>query len=208
MQVALIGWWAEMDEGLKIFPAKCESGYPGGYPVGYLAWCQKKGWWGDKRIHLCAGGVVDHDADKVDIQRTTIPGNWSGNRGHAINEDGSYQTTANIIADGRDTKLAPEQYDAVFIDPPYSSEHAFRLYGKKAEDHYSGIHAFLKEASRLVKPGGLIITLSYEVPPLVDDLEIIARYGLYQIPAVRNMSGHFVFRKPGDKVANGLGKWL
>ena len=203
-----IGWWVEMDDGLKVFSAKCESGYPGGYPVGYLSWCQKNGWWGDRRIHLCAGGVIDPEADKVDIQRNTIPGDSTGNRGHAQNTDGSYQTTANIIADGRDTKLAPNQYDAVFIDPPYSLDLAYRLYGLKAKDNYSGMFAFLKEAYRLCKPGGLIITLSYEIPPIVADLELIARYGVYQIPSVRNMSGHFVFRKPGDCVANGLEKWL
>ena len=196
----------QMKEGLKIFSGKCESGYPGGYPVGYLSWCQKNGWWGDKRIHLCAGAVVDIDRDKVDVQRICKPGDWTGHRGTAMSAEGTYQTSANIIGDGRDTKLAPEQYDAVFIDPPYSKDLARRLYD--TEESYSGVDAFVKEAYRLVKPGGLIITFCYEIPRIYADLEIIARFGCYQIPPVRNMTSHFVFRKPGVLDAQGLERFI
>jgi len=174
--------------------------------VGYLKWCQKNGWWGDRRIHLCAGGVIDPDSDRVDVQRVCTPGDWTGHRGHSKEDDGTYQTTANIIGDGRDTKLEGDQYDAVFIDPPYSRDLAHRLYG--TEENYSGVDAFVKEAYRLVKPGGLIVTFCYEIPRLYADLEIIASYGCYQIPPVRNMTAHFVFRKPGEREAQGLRLWL
>jgi hypothetical protein len=197
----------DIDSGIKICSGTSESGYPGGYPLGYLRWCRRNGWWGDRRIHLCAGGVRDQEADRVDIQRTCTPTDASrGNRPSADPLTGAHQTTANIIADGRDTKLAGESYDAVFIDPPYSRALALQLYD--TEEHYSGVDAFVKEGYRLVKPGGLIITLSYEIPRLYADLKIVASYGLYQIPPVRNMSGHFVFRKPGEREAQGLGHWV
>ena len=190
------------ETGLKVFSGKCESQYPGGYPVGYLKWCQSNGWWGDDRIHLCAGGVIDPDSDRVDIQRTCIPADSTGVR-HGVKE---FTTTANIIADGRDTKLKPEKYDAVFIDPPYSRDLAERYYD--TGDVYGGIDSYIKEGYRLVKPGGLIVTLCYEIPRIYADLEMVAIYGTYQVPPIRNMCAHFVFRKPGEREAQGLGPWL
>ena len=190
------------EKGLKVFSGKCESKYPGGYPVGYLKWCQQNGWWGDDRIHLCAGGVIDPDSDRVDIQRTCTPTDSTGVRQGRK----EFTTTANIIADGRDTKLKPAQYDAVFIDPPYSRDLAERFYD--SAESYGGIDSFVKEAYRLVKPGGLIVTLCYEIPRIYADLEIVAIYGIYQVPPIRNMCAHFVFRKPGEREAQGLGPWL
>lgn len=189
------------ETGMKVFSGKCASNYPGGYPVGYLLWLQKNGWWGDDRIHLCSGGVQDEDSVRVDIQRTCIPGDSTGVR----QGQKSFQTTATHIADGRDTKIEGESFDCVLIDPPYSQDLARRLYG--TEDHYGGINSFIKEGYRLVRPGGFIITLSYEVPRIYADLDLVAVYGIYQVPPIRNICGMFCFRKPGKREAQGLEPW-
>lgn len=197
-------------EGVWCMTGKSASGYPGSFPIGFLRKLQTLGYWGDRRIHLCCGGVDDPDADRVDVQRVTIPGDSRGNRGHSgeiVDGVRQYQTTANIIADGRDTKLEGQSYDCVIIDPPYSASLASGLYGNEPE-HYSGIAAFVTEAYRLVKPGGFIVTLSYEVPPLYADLQIEACFMVYQIPPVRNFSGCMVFRRPGERDSQGLQRWM
>jgi hypothetical protein len=192
--------------GTKAFSCESESKYPGSFPVGYLRWLREQGWWGDKRIHLCAGGVKDDEADRVDIQEECTP-----NRARLLHDGKSYgsitiPTNANIIADGRDTGLESESYDCVIIDPPYSKDLAHDLYD--TSEHYSGIKAFMVEGYRLLKPGGLMVTLTYAIPPRIEDLDLVAMWGIYQIPPVRWMTAHVVWRKPGEREAQGLERWM
>jgi len=196
------------DNGVKAFTARSESGYPGSFPVGFLPWIRQKGWWGDKRIYLCAGGVVDEEADKVDIQQEIDLDKLDGRRGKhpTIHRTRVMKTTANIIQDARHTNLPDASYDWVMIDPPYSRELAHGLYG--TEDVYSGIDKFLKEGIRLCRPGGYVLTLTYEIPTHLQEADIIACYGIFQIPTVRSMSGLFVYKKHGERRAQGLEKWL
>ena len=195
-------------EGIKVFSAKSGTGYPGSFPVGFLKWVQKLGYWGEDRLYLCAGAVKDEDADKVDIQNEIDLEKLDGRRGKhpTINRTRTVSTTANIIADARNTGLEDESYDWVMIDPPYSSELARRMYG--TEDVYSGITAFQNEGMRLLRPGGYLCTLTYEIPRIPTEAKLVSRWGVYQIPTVRYLSAFFVFQKHGIRRKQGLERWM
>lgn len=196
-----------MREGIKVFSGKSRTRYPGSLPVGFFTWLRKEGWWRDRRLYLCSGGISDAEADRVDIQRTCRPpdarrGHRTGERGERIRE---FQTNANIIADARATGIESESYNWVMIDPPYSPSLAHDLYD--TEEVYSGIGAFLNEGVRLATPGGYVLTVTYEIPPLHPEAEIVGRYFFYQIPPVRNATALFIYRKFGEPEVEGLGKW-
>lgn len=143
----------------------------GAYPSGYLAFLKSQGWWGEKRIHLCSGRVKD-EGFKVDIRPEMEP---------------------DLLADARDTKLPPETFDCVLIDPPYSADLAESLYGTRK--HFGSVNQFIKEGVRLVRPGGLVISLSYEIPRLQKECDMIAVWGIYEVPSVSSMRILVVFRK-------------
>lgn len=193
--------------GTKAFSAESESGYPGSFPKGFLKWIREQGWWGEKRIYLCAGGVIDDAADKVDIQPSLDLEKLDERRGKhpTIRRSRTIDTTANILADARETGLPDESYDWVMIDPPYTEEYAKNMYG--TENVYSGINKFLDEGIRLCKPGGYILTFTYAIPRYAPGADIVACWGIYQIPAVRYMTALFVYRKEGERRAQFLEKW-
>lgn len=172
-----------ISRGTKCFSARRAHNYPGSFPAGFLKWVKKMGWWGEDRIHLCAGAVDDPDADRVDIQRI------------CVSKGSEFATNANIIADARNVPRPDESYDCVIIDPPYSKELAHSLYDTKK--HFAGIDAFTKEAWRLVRPGGLVVCFSYAVSKRpAKDAELIAQWGIYQVPSVRWMTSLSVWQKP------------
>ena len=182
-----------ISRGTKCFGARSSSLYPGSFPTGFMKWIQKMGWWGNKRIHLCAGAVDDEEADRVDVQRVCRPNK-------ARKAGNEFATTANIIADGRDVPRPDESYDCVIIDPPYSKELAHALYNTKKE--FGGIDAFAREGWRLVRPGGLVVCFSYAVAKRpAKNAELIAHWGIYQVPSVRWMTSLSVWQKPnkGDR---------
>lgn len=118
------------------------TGYPGGYPNGYLEFLRRKGWWGHDRLHLCSGSVQDgitvdiyYDFDKV---RPTV------------------------VCDLQvGVPFKDESFDAVIIDPPYSE--------RLAQDLYSlpllNVKNLLQEAERVCRPDGWVIMLDITVWP-------------------------------------------
>ena len=200
----------KVSRGTKCFSAMSATGYPGSYPVGFLEWVKENGWWGEKRIHLCAGGVgvIDPDSDRVDIQEEIDPeivGSW-GSRGAKGAGRRRTKTTDYIIADSRDTGLPDESYDWVGIDPPYSEALAESLYG--TEKHYAGIDAFAREGYRLLRPGGYLMTFTYAVGGRPGpDADLVACWGIYQIPNVRNLTCMNVWKKRGKLGPQGLQRW-
>jgi len=148
--------------------------YSGSFPAGFLAWVKTQGWWGENRCYLCSGMVDDKDATRVDIRPETNPT-------HCEN--------------AKATSLLSESFDWIMIDPPYSLELAKKLYG--TEKYFYGINAFTKEAARICRPKGLILTLSYEIPKRIKDCDFIAVCGIYQVPAVSHMRCFTVSKKGG-----------
>ena len=127
------------------------------FPEDFLIILRKWVGGGEKRAYLCAGEVDDPKAVRVDILSKTNPTHCE---------------------DARATSLPKDSFDVVIVDPPYSRELAKSLYN--TEKYYSSINQFTKEASRIVKPDGLIITLSYEVPKRIPNCDFIAVVGIYQ----------------------------
>lgn len=149
----------------KCFGAKGKNKYRGSFPAGFLKWLREMGWLvGEKRCYLCAGMVDDEQAIRVDIKKECNPTH---------------------LEDARKTSFPDGSFDVVILDPPYTKELAKALYG--TEEYYSGINVFTKEASRICKVGGTIITLSYEIPKRLKGCDFIAVCGIYQIPAVSYM---------------------
>ena len=138
--------------------------YNGAFPNGFLKWIKELGYLGEKRVYLCAGMIEDKDAVTVDIRPETTP---------------------TLCEDARHTSLKDNSFDWVMIDPPYSKELADKLY--KTSEVFSSINVFAKEGARICKEGGLIITLSYEVPKRLPDCDFIAVCGIYTLPSVSYM---------------------
>jgi hypothetical protein len=162
----------QISRGTKPFSAGT-NGFGGGFPRQFLPWVRKMGWLnGSENIcWLCSGGVKEPGV-RVDIRPETNP---------------------TLVADAKATGLDPDQFDYTVIDPPYSRELAHKLYG--TADYYNSINVFLDEAVRITKPGGNIITLSYECPKIPKGCDILAVWGVYQIPLTNYMRCFCVFRK-------------
>lgn len=162
----------EISRGTKAFSAFHGKDLNGAYPAGFLAWLKTQGWLYGDRCHLCAGQVDDPGSFRVDIRPEMEP---------------------DLIADARKTGMEDEKFDSIAIDPPYSKELAQRLY--KTGEHYASINEFVKEGMRLVRWGGLVITLSYEIPKKPKSADLVAVWGIYTIPHRSFMRCLAVFRK-------------
>jgi hypothetical protein len=115
-----------------------------------------------------------------------------------VEDEGSFrvdirpETHPDLITDACQTGLPGERFDVVVIDPPYSRELS-KNYG--TEKYYRGINGFTKEAARICKKGGLVITLSYEIPKRIPGCEFVAVWGIYTVPSCSYMRCLTVSRK-------------
>jgi len=167
-----------ISRGTKAFPAKT-NGYPGGYPMGFIEWVKDQNWWGSRRCHVPCGNVRDPGSVRIDVKKEG--------------------TSATHVFDARvkeNYDCFIDTFDFVMIDPPYSKDLAKRLYG--TEDCYSSINKFISAVLPSVAAGGLIVTLSYEVPKTPKGCELLAIWGIYQMPLVTNMRCFTVWKKAGD----------
>ena len=130
--------------------ARTKNHYYGGYPEGFY-WRARILLPGDL-IHLCSGKVACDFT--VDIDPETEP---------------------DLVRDARSTGLDSESFDAVLMDPPYSIEDA-QNYNHK---DYPEPKDLMKEAYRLVRPGGRIGMLHYIAPrPPAKDAKLLAMIGI------------------------------
>ena len=132
----------------------------GGYPLRFVEWCYRemeevsgKAVDPSKVLHLCSGSMVT--GVRVDIREERNP---------------------DIVADCRNVPLPDESFDWIMADPPYSEEYAKNLYG--TEKDYPKPGQILKEASRLLKPGGLYGFLHFQVPMPRKPMKIVNVYGV------------------------------
>ena len=150
----------KVSRGTKCFGAWARTSdglhYNGAFPSGFFRWVKKMGWHYGKVCHLCSGTVEDEGSFRVDIKPEVKP---------------------DLVCDATETGLDDESFDVVIIDPPYSKELAKNMYG--TEKYFKGIDSFTKEASRITKNGGLIITLSYQIPKRIKGCNFIAVWGIY-----------------------------
>lgn len=163
----------------KCFGVNGQGKCKGAFPKGFLKWVEEMGWWGEKRVYLCSGAVEDKEAITVDIRQEVNPSH---------------------LEDARNTTIDSESADWVIIDPPYTKALAKEFY--RTEKHYAGINAFTKEAERICKSGGLILTLSYEIPKRIKNCEFMAVVGVYTVPFTGYMRCFTVSKKSGLKNKN------
>jgi len=127
----------------------------GGYPKGFLAKAFAiLGVTDPKKVlHLCSGSLKS--GITVDIRTETNP---------------------NIVADCRAVPLPDDSINWILADPPYSEEYARNLYG--TDKYYPKPGQILKEGSRLLKVGGRIGLLHFQVPMFRKPLKLLNVYGI------------------------------
>jgi len=81
-----------------------------------------------------------------------------------------------IVADCRAVPLPDESFDWIMADPPYSAEYAQNLYGTAAD--YPKPGQILKEASRLLRSGGMVGLLHFQVGMSRPPLSVVKVYGV------------------------------
>jgi hypothetical protein len=167
-----MSWDDDVFRTTKCFGVSGKSVCKGSFPKGFLKWVEEKGWVGKERAYLCSGLVDDSEAFTVDIRADVNP---------------------NLVGDATNTGLPAESFDWIMIDPPYSEALAREYYG--TEKNYHGINAFTREAERLCKSGGLILTLTYEIPKRIPNCEFVAIVGVYTVPFTGYMRCFTVSRK-------------
>lgn len=161
-----------VSRGTKCFSAFHGTDTIGAFPRGFLGWLKEQQWVEGNRCHLCSGRVEDEGSFKVDIRPEMNP---------------------DLVADARNTDLEADKFDSVIIDPPYSKELAQKLYG--TAEHWSSINSFVKEAMRIVCEGGTVVTLTYEIPKIPKNANLLAVWGIYTVPHRTMMRCLTVFRK-------------
>lgn len=127
----------------------------GGYPKRFVEWALDEMGCADERsvLHLCSGSMVT--GVRVDIRPEKNP---------------------DIVADCRNVPLPDESFDFILADPPYSEDYATNLYGTGAS--YPKPGQIVKEAMRLLRPGGKFGLMHFQVPMIRKPMKILGVYGI------------------------------
>lgn len=132
-------------------PAPVYGQYPRGLIAKALPWlqCQRH-----QILHVCSGSLPRGEGTRVDIRPEARP---------------------DILADGRALPLAAGSWrGGILIDPPYSAHYAKELYGVK----YPRPSHLLREAARVLPPGGRVGIVHYHTPKPVRGLTFVKAFGL------------------------------
>jgi len=138
-------------------PAKHFVDFPdgGGYPIGFIEWAYEIMGVTDPEnvLHLCSGSM--RTGVRVDIRPEMQP---------------------TVCCDVRNTPFPDESFDFILSDPPYAESYAENLYG--TGQHYPKPGEILKEATRLLRPGGYFGLLHFIVPMNRKPMKMVQVYGI------------------------------
>jgi hypothetical protein len=138
-------------------PAMVMDAFPdgGGYPIRFLDRAYPTLGVTDptKVLHLCSGSV--RVGVTVDIRPEMHP---------------------SIVADCRAVPLPDESFDWIMADPPYSEQYAENLYGTGKD--YPKPSEILREACRLLRSGGRVGILHFQVPMHRPPLRMVGVWGV------------------------------
>lgn len=146
-QVLMI--YDDVVEDLGAEPVPVYGQYPVGFIKKMLPWmlCRRH-----EIVHVCSGALPKGEGIRVDIRREAAP---------------------DILADGRHLPFRDGSIAAVMLDPPYTEHYARELYGV---DYPRPSH-LLREAARVVRPGGRICFLHYHTPNPPDGTRLVVVKG-------------------------------
>jgi SAM-dependent methyltransferase len=96
------------------------------------------------------------------------------NNGGGIRVDIRPEARPDFLADGRNLPFADGSHAAVMLDPPYSEGYAKSLYGVA----YARPSHLLREAARVVRPGGRIAIVHYITPKPVKGIRFVKAFGV------------------------------
>lgn len=153
----------------------------GRYPKGLLSHVVRIGLLGqvtrDEVLHVCSGTLSATERWTVDIRPEAKP---------------------RVIADGRALPFRAASVRAVMLDPPYSDQYAQNLYGVE-NPRPSWL---LKEAARVVMPGGRIGMLHVAVPFAPPGCRLVNVYGV-SIGVGFRMRALTIYERQQDQLLRG-----
>ncbi len=136
----------------------------GQFPYGFLTDVVRMKLLGDvprqSILHVCSGTLSEHERWTVDIRPTARP---------------------LVIAKGQALPFLDATFPAVLLDPPYTEEYARNLY----RSEFPRPSHLLKEAARVVQPGGRIGLLHIAVPITPKNCEFVTSFGVTPGPGFR-----------------------
>lgn len=127
----------------------------------------------DEVLHVCSGTMSDREKWTVDIRPAARP---------------------SVVAKGQALPFIDGCFKAVLLDPPYTEEYARNLY----RSEFPRPSHLLREAARVVRPGGRVGLLHIAVPITPANCDFVTSFGVVPGPGFRIRAFTIYERRQGS----------